>query len=194
MRPRPMPAPGLGPPPGMTGEGSGASRPNQRGDSPAVGHPVREVSLRFLGGLAVFGAGFALHVHSDNILRGPRAPGRTGYSIPCGGAFRHVSCPNHLEHCWDGAVRRWRTWSWSGLAFSTCTARCPRTCGTYRLQPRWWHEKTDSRPPVRHPAFSRTAPSPGAARAACPCPAISLRRCPRTSRPGSERGAGRCPR
>ncbi len=47
-------------------------------------------------------------------------------------------------------------------------------------------------PPFATRPVSRTAPWPDAARAACPCPAISLRRRQRTCRPGSRRGAGRC--
>ena len=77
---------------------------------------------RFVGGLAVFGAGFVLNVHSDNILLGLRRRGRTGYSIPRGGAFRYVSCPNYLGELLEWCGWALATWSLGGLAFSTYTA------------------------------------------------------------------------
>ncbi|MYC65782.1 MAG: DUF1295 domain-containing protein [Acidobacteriia bacterium] len=89
---------------------------------------------RFLGGLAVFAAGFALNVHSDNILLGLRKPGRSGYSIPHGGAFRYVSCPNYLGEVleWSGWVVA--TWSLGGLAFFVYTAAnlVPRALSHHR--------------------------------------------------------------
>jgi len=57
---------------------------------------------RTLAGIALFLAGFLLHVHSDRILRTLRASGDAGYAVPTGGMFRWVSCPNYL-----GEILQW---------------------------------------------------------------------------------------
>ena len=77
---------------------------------------------RFLAGLALFAAGYAINRHSDALLRGLRRPGEGGYRMPSGGLFRWVSCPNYL-----GEILIWSGWalaSWSpaGLAFALHTA------------------------------------------------------------------------
>ncbi len=89
---------------------------------------------RFLGGLAVFGAGFALNVHSDNILLSLRKPGGTGYSIPHGGAFRYVSCPNYLGELLEWSGWAMATWSLGGLAFFAYTVAnlVPRALSHHR--------------------------------------------------------------
>lgn len=56
----------------------------------------REVGARFVLGMVVFAAGFAIHVKADAILRGLRKPGEAGYRIPQGFLYRWVSCPNYL--------------------------------------------------------------------------------------------------
>ena len=59
-------------------------------------------------GLFLFLLGMGINVHSDSVLRGLRAPGETGYRIPHGGLFSHVSAPNYfgetLEWCGFAAV------------------------------------------------------------------------------------------
>jgi 3-oxo-5-alpha-steroid 4-dehydrogenase 1 len=69
----------------------------------------------------VFGLGLAINMDSCNrLLRLPREkPGE--YSIPHGGLFRWVSCPNYL-----GEIVGWLgwallTWSPAGLAFAAWT-------------------------------------------------------------------------
>ena len=111
------------------------------------------VDLRFLGGLAVFGAGFALNVHSDNILLGLREPGRTGYSIPRGGAFRYVSCPNYLGELLEWCGWALATWSLSGLAFSTFTAAnlVPRALSHHR----WYRDRFPDYPTGRKAVIPR---------------------------------------
>lgn len=63
---------------------------------------------------APFFAGFALNVGSDNILLRLRGAGTSGYSIPARGAFRYVSCPNHLGETTDGTEKGSRTIRRSG--------------------------------------------------------------------------------
>ena len=51
--------------------------------------------LCLLGG-CIFVCGMFINIQSDNILKGLRKEGETGYKIPFGGMFRFVSSPNYL--------------------------------------------------------------------------------------------------
>lgn len=102
---------------------------------------------RFLLGVGVFVAGLALNLHADNTLLHLRRPGETGYSIPDGGGFRFVSCPNYL-----GEILEWlgwaiATWSPAGLAFLLFTIAnlAPRA----RSNHRWYRETFNNYPPHR---------------------------------------------
>jgi 3-oxo-5-alpha-steroid 4-dehydrogenase 1 len=73
-------------------------------------------------GLAVFVAGLTLNRASDRSLLRLRDRDESGYSIPRGGAFRWVSCPNYL-----GEIIEWLGWalasrSPAALAFAVFTA------------------------------------------------------------------------
>lgn len=76
---------------------------------------------RFAIGLAVAAVGWAINVHSDNILFRLRRPGETGYRVPQGGMFRFVSSANYLGEIllWCG----WAVMSWTlaGLVFALFT-------------------------------------------------------------------------
>lgn len=77
---------------------------------------------RFIVGLAVFLAGATINLWSDNRLIGLRADGRQGYSIPRGGLFERVSCPNHM-----GEIVEWwgfalMCWNLPALSFAVWTA------------------------------------------------------------------------
>ncbi|MYA32087.1 MAG: DUF1295 domain-containing protein [Gemmatimonadales bacterium] len=102
---------------------------------------------RFLAGVFVFAAGFALNLHSDNTLLKLRKPGETGYSIPCGGGFRYVSCPNYLGEAMEWAGWALATWSLAGLAFFLFTAAnlVPRALSHHR----WYRERFEDYPPGR---------------------------------------------
>ena len=75
-------------------------------------------------GLLLFLLGMAINMHSDSVLRGLRAPGETGYRIPYGGLFSHISAPNYfgetLEWCGFAAVAQ------VGLYFILCKSGCIR--------------------------------------------------------------------
>lgn len=102
---------------------------------------------RFLAGAAVFVSGFALNIHSDNILLRLRQSGGTGYSIPRGGAFRHVSCPNYLGELAEWAGWALATWSAGGLAFFAYTAAnlVPRALSHHR----WYRDRFEDYPAGR---------------------------------------------
>lgn len=77
---------------------------------------------RFLMGLAVFAAGAAINIWSDNHLIALRAGGKQGYSIPRGGLFERVSCPNLM-----GEIIQWwgfalMCWNLPALSFAIWTA------------------------------------------------------------------------
>lgn len=102
---------------------------------------------RFLAGSALFLAGFALNIHSDNILIRLRKPGGSGYSIPRGGAFRFVSCPNHLGELMEWAGWALATWSPAGLAFFAYTGAnlVPRALAHHR----WYRDRFEDYPAGR---------------------------------------------
>lgn len=103
--------------------------------------------IRFLIGLLVFAAGFAMAKHSDAILRNLRKPGESGYKIPYGGAYRFVSCPNYLGEMiqWTGFAIA--GWSPAGLAFVAFTASnlIPKAIASHR----WYRENFPDYPPER---------------------------------------------
>jgi 3-oxo-5-alpha-steroid 4-dehydrogenase 1 len=73
-------------------------------------------------GVIIFLSGFAVNLHSDQIIRSLRKPGDTAFHIPRGGAFERVSSANYL-----GELTEWIGWailtlSWSGLVFALWTA------------------------------------------------------------------------
>ncbi len=105
------------------------------------------IDPRFLAGLVLFVAGFAINRHSDHTLRRLRRPGETGYRIPYGGLYRWVSCPNYL-----GEIVQWlgwavATWSLAGLGFALWTIAnlAPRA----RAHHRWYRGHFPEYPPER---------------------------------------------
>jgi len=84
---------------------------------------------RFIVGLVVFLGGAGINLWADNKLIGLRSGGETGYSIPRGGLFERVSCPNHF-----GEIVQWwgfalMCWNLPALSFAVWTAAnlIPRT-------------------------------------------------------------------
>ncbi len=60
--------------------------------------------VRILIGIAIFFTGFVINQYHDQILINLRKGENTGYSIPKGGLFKYVSCPNYLGEIisWTG--------------------------------------------------------------------------------------------
>jgi protein-S-isoprenylcysteine O-methyltransferase Ste14 len=102
---------------------------------------------RFLAGVALFLAGFAMNLSADRTLRRLRTPGETGYRIPRGGMYRWVSCPNYLGEIVEWCGWALATWSLPGLAFATYTAANlgPRAVANHR----WYQRTFPDYPPER---------------------------------------------
>lgn len=81
---------------------------------------------RFVFGVVLFVFGFALNQHSDRVLIGLRKRGETAYSIPYGGGYRFISCPNYTGEmvewggwalaCWNPGALAFFVWTVANLA------------------------------------------------------------------------------
>lgn len=98
-------------------------------------------------GIALFLAGAAINLHSDEILLRLRHHGDADYSIPRGSLFEYVSCPNYL-----GEIIQWTgfavaAWNLPALSFAIWTAANlgPRAIAHHR----WYHETFDRYPTGR---------------------------------------------
>jgi protein-S-isoprenylcysteine O-methyltransferase Ste14 len=102
---------------------------------------------RFLGGLLLFVAGFAIHARADAVLRGLRAPGETAYRVPRGFLFERVSCPNYLGEIVEWSGWALLTWSLSGLSFAFWSVAnlAPRALAHHR----WYRERFPDYPRER---------------------------------------------
>ncbi|GIV33419.1 MAG: 3-oxo-5-alpha-steroid 4-dehydrogenase [Chitinophagales bacterium] len=76
--------------------------------------------MRFIAGLSLFFIGFAMNNYSDEILLRLRKKS-AGYSIPHGGLYRWISCPNYLGEILEWCGWAIATWSLPGLAFAAWT-------------------------------------------------------------------------
>ena len=105
------------------------------------------VDPRFLAGLALFVGGSAINRGADGTLRRLSRGSGPAYSIPRGGLYRWVSCPNYLGEmlAWSGWALA--TWSPAGLAFAVWTAAnlVPRAWSHHR----WYREQFPDYPPGR---------------------------------------------
>jgi hypothetical protein len=85
---------------------------------------------RFWSGFVIFVVGYLINRHADQVLRSLRRPGESTYSIPYGGLYRWISCPNYLGEILEWVGWAVATWSLPGLAFAVWTAA--------NLAPRAW--------------------------------------------------------
>ena len=77
--------------------------------------------FRFIAGIGIFYAGYAIHRVSDRELHTLRRSSETEYGVPKKGLYRLVSCPTYL-----GEIIEWfgwalAVWSWAGLLFALWT-------------------------------------------------------------------------
>jgi hypothetical protein len=102
---------------------------------------------RFIAGLAIFAAGAGINIWADNKLIGLRRDGTQGYTIPRGGLFEIVSCPNHM-----GEVIQWTgfalmCWNLPALSFAVWTFAnlVPRAVSHHK----WYRRTFPDYPPAR---------------------------------------------
>jgi protein-S-isoprenylcysteine O-methyltransferase Ste14 len=103
--------------------------------------------IRFITGGFLFLLGMAINLKSDNQLLALRRTVQNGYSIPTGGLFRYVSCPNFFGEILEWTGFAIMTWSPAALAFAVWTLvnLIPRAIDHHR----WYREKFSDYPPER---------------------------------------------
>jgi 3-oxo-5-alpha-steroid 4-dehydrogenase 1 len=118
------------------------------------GYPAQWLTdPRFLFGLALFLAGYAINRQADLTLRHLRQHGESGYAIPHGGFYRWISCPNYFGEILEWVGWAIATWSLAGLAFAVWTAAnlAPRAQSHHR----WYHESFADYPDERKALLPR---------------------------------------
>jgi 3-oxo-5-alpha-steroid 4-dehydrogenase 1 len=102
---------------------------------------------KFIFGAVLFIAGYIINRQSDWTLHNLRHRGESSYSIPHGGLYRWISCPNYFGEIliWTGWAAA--TWSLPGLVFALWTAAnlVPRA----RSHQRWYRERFPDYPETR---------------------------------------------
>ncbi|MCB9234624.1 MAG: DUF1295 domain-containing protein [Bacteroidia bacterium] len=102
---------------------------------------------RFIAGAMLFVVGFAINLHSDQILLNLRKPGETGYKIPTGGLYNYISAPNYFGEILEWCGWALMAWSPGGLYFAVWTIAnlAPRALAHHR----WYKEKFPDYPANR---------------------------------------------
>ncbi len=102
---------------------------------------------RFNVGLIVFLAGAMINHRADDRLLALRRPGGPDYSVPKGGLFRYVSCPNHLGEIVEWAGFAIMCWNLPALSFAIWTAAnlIPRSLSHHR----WYRQHFPDYPAER---------------------------------------------
>ena len=108
------------------------------------------LTFRFLYGAMLFITGFVINRWADAHLRKLRRKGESGYSIPYGGLFNEISCPNYFGELVQWVGWALLTWSPAGMAFAAFTAAnlVPRAVTHHR-----WYERTFPGYPRRRKAI-----------------------------------------
>lgn len=118
------------------------------------GYPLSWLGdTRFLIGGALFVSGYVVNRWADHTLRQLRRPGESGYSIPYGGLYRWISCPNYLGEIVEWTGWAIATWSLPGLAFAVWTTAnlLPRA----RVHHQWYQEQFPNYPAERRALIPR---------------------------------------
>ena len=114
----------------------------------SLDYPVSWLSdIRFISGMVLFVAGFAINQHADHVLFSLRRPGETGYKIPRGGLYRWISCPNYFGELLEWTGWAMATWSLAGLSFALWTFAnlVPRALSNHK----WYNEQFPDYPKNR---------------------------------------------
>jgi protein-S-isoprenylcysteine O-methyltransferase Ste14 len=103
--------------------------------------------IRFIAGGLLFFLGMAINQKSDNMLLALRNSTKKGYTIPTGGLFKYVSCPNFLGEIVEWTGFAIMTWSPAALAFAiwSIVNLLPRALDHHR----WYKDNFSNYPPDR---------------------------------------------
>jgi len=95
--------------------------------------------IRFIAGGFLFFLGMAINLKSDNVLLALRHSTKNGYSIPTGGLFKYISCPNFFGEILEWTGFAIMTWSPAALAFAVWSIvnLVPRALDHHR----WYRKK-----------------------------------------------------
>lgn len=109
--------------------------------------PAVPLDACFYAGIATWGIGLGINLHSDHVLRNLRAPGETGYKIPRGGCFEWVSGANFFGEIleWAGFALAARSPPAVAFALFTLCNIGPRALQHHR----WYLERFPDYPPGR---------------------------------------------
>ena len=108
------------------------------------------LSAPFLIGVTMFVGGWIVNQRADRVLSNLRQPGESHYSVPRGGLYRYVSCPNYLGEMLEWLGWAVLTWSLAGAAFAAFTIAnlLPRAIATHRWYQDTFPDYPDSRKAV----------------------------------------------
>ncbi len=103
--------------------------------------------IRFILGSLLFITGYIINLRSDNVLLAIRKSSQNGYSIPTGGSFKYVSCPNFFGEILEWTGFAIMTWSPAALAFAIWTVvnLVPRALDHHK----WYQERFQDYPAER---------------------------------------------
>ena len=103
--------------------------------------------IRFILGGLLFLTGMAINIRSDNVLLALRESSKNGYSIPKGGLFTYISCPNFFGEILEWSGFAIMTWSPAAFAFAVWTVvnLVPRAIDHHR----WYRDKFPDYPEKR---------------------------------------------
>ncbi|CAL2050875.1 hypothetical protein CAEBREN_09568 [Caenorhabditis brenneri] len=107
----------------------------------------KELTVRHYIGSLIYFFGMYINHTADRILFNLRAPGETGYKIPTGWLYEHVSCPNYLGEIIEWIGYAIIAWNLPALAFAIFTAANigPRALSHHA----WYKEKFPEYPAKR---------------------------------------------
>lgn len=103
--------------------------------------------IRFIAGGILFCSGLVINWYSDRILINLRSSNRKEYSIPQGGFFQWISCPNFFGELIEWIGFALMTWCLPAFAFTlwSVTNLIPRALDHHR----WYHTTFDNYPENR---------------------------------------------
>ncbi|MFC2080589.1 DUF1295 domain-containing protein [Bacteroidota bacterium] len=116
--------------------------------SVSIGYSIEWLyDIRFILGGILFFTGVFINLRSDNTLLAIRKSSQNGYSVPTGGLFKYVSCPNFFGEILEWAGFAVMTWSPAALAFAIWTVvnLIPRSLDHHK----WYRDRFEDYPAER---------------------------------------------